>query len=388
MNKIESCLIDLLKAYLSDEKFDTADVDLKELSSFAKGHNLAPIAFSMIKDIDALKVEKTSFKAMQDAFYDAIVRYDMQSCVLKELENLFCKNQIKFVVFKGAQIRELYPTPELRVMGDIDILISIDDRDAVKKMLTDNGFSLINSNGPVYDYKKDDILIEVHTKIISGKVGSADAEGYFSDAIKHAEFDGFKGYLNHDYHFEYLIAHIAHHFWFYGAGVKLIPDLAVMIKKYDINLDLVVDNLSKIHLDKFAKIIITICKKWFDIGKEYNVDTAETESFLLSFGAFGNVNRNKAAVVQRKALEEGKKSTLAVKMGLLFPSYEKMKNIPYMKFMEGKPYLLPAGWVYRMFYNYKYRKEFINNATSSIGSTETKRQAEEELLYFEEIGLL
>lgn len=387
MNNDKKCLIEILKAYLNDEKLNI-DIDINDLYALSKGHNLAPIVFSMIKDKVNSDDNKSIYKAFQDSFYDAIVRYDTQKEIIDEMTSLFEINHIKYVLFKGAQIKEYYPTPELRVMGDVDVLIEKEQRNNAKALLTKNGFEIITSNGPVYSYKKDDVLIEVHTKIISGKVGSANAEDYFENAIDNAAFNGYYGSFNPNYHFEYLITHIAHHFWFYGAGVKLICDLAVMLKKYDIDLDLVINNLGDIHLDKFAKIIISICYKWFGIGKEYDVDTEETENFLLNYGAFGNVNRNKSAVISRKALEEGKNSSLAIKLGLLFPSYKKMKNIPYMTFMEGRPYLLPAGWIYRIFYNYKYKKEFVNNATSSIGSKETKGQAEAELLYFEEIGLI
>lgn len=66
----------------------------------------------------------------------------------------------------------------------------------------------------------------MHTKIISEFGDNA-----FNDAFENSVFDGCKGELNNDYHFAYLIAHIAHHFKFYGAGLKLILDLAVMLKK-------------------------------------------------------------------------------------------------------------------------------------------------------------
>lgn len=388
MKQNDKILLDILNAYLNNKKYTTDKLDIPALYAFAKGHNLAPITFSVIKDIVPAKNQNGAYSAFKDDFYDAIVRYDAQNAVQKDLTNLLSQNGIKHVFFKGSVLKDMFPTPELRVMGDIDLLISKDNRDKVKAILCKNGYDLINSNGPVYDYKKDDVLIEMHTKIISGKVGSSNAEEYFANAINNAQFDEYKGCLNPDYHFEYLIAHIAHHFWFYGAGIKLIVDLAAMLKCYNINLDKVVSNLKSINLDKFAKIIITICYKWFGFGKEYDVDTEDTESFLLSFGAFGNVNRNESAVIQRKALEEGTTSNFSVKLKLLFPSYKKMKNIPYITFMEGRPYLLPVGWIYRIFYNFKNKKDFISNATASIGSQQTKRQAQAELLFFEEIGLV
>lgn len=388
MTREQKFLPKVLRAYLYNESCDLAGLDIQNLCTVSKQHNLAPIVFSVIKDVPQLKENKGLYNQMQDLFYDAIVRYDMQSAIKIELEKLFIKNNIKHAFFKGSVINQYFPVPELRLMGDIDVLISEADRDNVKKLMVADDFELINFNGPVYDYKKDDVLIEVHTKIISGKVGSSNAEEFFKNAIDNCSFDGCKGSLDVQYHFEYLITHIAHHFWFYGAGAKLILDLAVFAKNFDIDFDLVVENLGKINLDKFAKIIITICHKWFGVGKKYDVFTDETEEFLLSFGAFGNANRNKAMVVRRKALEEGRKTGFGAKLGLLFPPYEKMKNIPYMKFMEGRAYLLPAGWIYRIVYNVKNRKELLNDATASLGSEKTKNEAMAELMYFEEIGLI
>ena len=109
---------------------------------------------------------------------------------------------------------------------------------------------------------------------------------------------------------------------------------------------------------------------------------------MLGFGAFGNINRNKAAVVKRKAIEDGHDSNFMTKLTLLLPSYKKMKNIPYVKFIDGRPYLLPFAWIYRIIYNFKNKKDFVKEATSNLDGDETRQEAQKEIDYFEEIGLL
>lgn len=274
-------------------------------------------------------------------------------------------------------------------MGDIDVLIDSENRSVVKNLLVSNDFELINSNGPVYDYKHNGVLIEMHTKIISGKVGNSNAEDYFKNAIENGVFDGYKGRFDENYHFAYMLTHIAHHFWFYGAGIKLILDIAVMQKQFSINYDTVFEHMRAVGLEKFAKVILSVCYKWFGTGRAYDVDTSVTEKFITYFGAFGNSKRNKAAVVQRKELEEGKSnSPVATRLRLLFPSYDKVKNIPYINFIEDRPWLLPLAWIYRIMYNLKYKKTFVKEATYTIGSDETNKMAQKELQYFKEIGLL
>lgn len=384
-------LIAVLRAYLNNEKITLDDsIDYLELFKLAKNHNLLAIVHSVIKQADNRNiVPKDIYDIMDEGFFDAVFRYEAQKAMLNDLTSTLSKEKIKHTIFKGAVIRELFPIPEVRAMGDIDVLISPEDRDRVKSILTNNGYDAINTNGPVYDYRKNDVLIEMHTKIISGKVGNADAENGFSDAMEHSVFNEYTGELEPSYHFAYLLTHMAHHFWFYGAGAKLVLDLAVMLKSYEIDINTVEAKMESIGLWDFSKIILTLCHQWFGIGQAYDVDTESTEKFLLSFGAFGNANRDKAVVIQRKELEEGKhNSALMTRIRLAFPSYEKMKNIPYISFIEGKPWLTPYAWVYRACYNLKHRKEFVKAATASIGSDETTKSAQQELEFFEEIGLL
>lgn len=384
-------LIAVLRAYLNNEKIALDDsIDYYKLFEIAKNNNLSAIVFSVIKQAENRNiVPSNAYSTMEESFFDAVFRYESQKQAIAHLDKTLSDAGIKHILFKGAEIKEYYPVPEVRAMGDIDVLIAQDDRDKVKDLLTSNGYNAINTNGPVYDYDINGTRIEMHTKIISGKVGNADAENGFIDAINNAKFDEFCGKLEPNYHFAYLLTHIAHHFWFYGAGAKLILDLAVMQKHYDIDTNAVIAKMDSIGLADFSKIIMTICHKWFGVGQAFDVDTKSTEDFILSYGAFGNTNRNRAVVVQRKELEAGKSnSPFLTRLRLLFPSYEKMKYIPYISFIEGRPYLTPIAWIYRIFYNLKHRRALVKNATSSIGDEKTNELAQSELKYFEEIGLL
>lgn len=389
MEKTKICMLGCLRAYFNKTQYNLGeDDDIKALYNMSRSHNLAPIVFSVIKNDSVLRNNNAVYQAFENDFYDAVVRYDLQKSVIDNITDILTKNGINHIYFKGSEIKEYYPVPELRSMGDVDLLIKTDDRSEVKKLLTQNGYELLEDNGPVYSYGKDGVLIEVHTSIVNGKVGSKDAQQYYKNAYDFAVFDGCVGRFEPTYHLAYLIVHIAHHFWFYGAGAKMILDLAVMIRHFGVDPDGVLGILEQIGLDDFAKVILSVCYKWFGVGKCYVDDTQDTEDFLMNFGAFGNVNRNVGVIVRRKALEEGKKSTFSAKLAFAFPSYEKMKNIPYMKFMEGRPYLLLWGWIYRFYYNIKNRRKFLFTATSDMAGDDAKQEAQKEIKYFEEIGLI
>lgn len=398
MNKEQKALIELTHDYLWQTGTELkTDIDYNKLFLYAKKHNLLGVVYCAVKSAKNKEIiDSVLYNKLEDKFFDLIYVSNAQMRVLEEIKDTLTAADIRFVPFKGAVLREIFPVPETRIMGDLDLLIDKDCREAARAALTSAGFSCKNCNGPVWDYTKNGILAEIHTAILNGKVGTSSSPEYFKNAIENAEFglvpesfNPFEGRLPIGYHFEYLIAHIAHHFWFYGAGIKLILDLAAVLKTQAIDIDKAVQNLEGAGLGEFARVILSVCFKWYGLGKDYGRNTDKTEEFLCSFGAFGNMGRNTAAVIARKDLEEGKTGASAsIKFHLLFPSYEKMKEIPYIKFIENRPYLTPYAWIYRFFYNMKNRKHFMLNAVKELGNEAALSEAEQEFDYFKEIGLL
>ena len=383
MNKEEKLLLGLCRCFLNDSTPDMQDVDWRSFYKLAKAHNLIGICHCVFNKHKELSVPKGVRQLFTDKFFDLVYIYECQSAALKDIESCLTSSEIAYIPFKGSVLREMYPVPESRSMGDIDILIKEENRDKAKTALEHSGFECYAPNGTVREFKRNNIILEVHTRII-GEFG----DDAFNDAFENSFFDGFKGRLNDDYHFAYLIAHIAHHFKFYGAGLKLILDLAVMLNKRNINLDNVLSILKEIKLDIFAKEILTVCFRWFAVGNDYGNNTSKTENYLLKCGAFGDLQENKAAIVVRKDLENGKKySSFRTKLRLVFPPYSRLKNIPYIRFIEGRPWLTPYAWIYRFYYNIKHKKQFLKDTVEKIDDN-SSALAYEELKYFEEIGLI
>ena len=390
MNRPKKYLLTLLRAYLDGAAVELAeDEDYAGLMTLAKCHNLCPTVFCVIKNaVNPGVVPTEIYKKLENSFFDSIFVCAKQTAVYEKICSILSRGSIQYLPFKGIVLREYYPVPEARLMGDIDILISPRDKAKAQKLLIDNGLVLDMPGGDVQEYICDGVRIELHTKIVSDAIGSHDLGALFCDAAQHAEYDcNGRGKPEDNYHFAYLIGHIAHHFWFYGAGAKMILDLAVMLKKCDIDCQWVIDFLDRQGLGEFAKIILTVCYQWFGIGTDYKKDTLQTQEFLLAYGAFGNMNRNKAAVVQRKELEQGSGKPDS-RLKLLLPPYEKMRRLPYIGFIDGRPYLLPVAWAYRLIYNLKNRRKFVIDTVSNMGTEITNIEAKKELDYFKKIGLL
>ncbi|MCC8016024.1 MAG: nucleotidyltransferase family protein, partial [Clostridiales bacterium] len=308
MDKEQKYLIELTKSFIYNEKPHlSSEIDYSKLFSYADAHNLLGVIYCTVNSAENKSIIPPElFSAVQEKFFNIIYISNLQMQIYEEIKAAFAAAEIRFVPFKGVVLREIYPFPESRIMGDIDVLIDYNNRIPAKEALKNAGFVCKDSNGPVWNYTKNSVLIEVHTSILNGKVGNSSSPEYFKNAVDKAEFNGFEGSLPDQYHFEYLIAHTAHHFWFFGAGIKLILDLAAMIKNKNINIQQAVDDLSSCGLGEFSKNILIVCFKWYEAGTDFKYDISKTESFLVSYGAFGTKGRNSAAVVARKDLEDGK----------------------------------------------------------------------------------
>lgn len=384
-------LIELTKAYLNNENVTLkSDIDYSNLIKLASKHNLLGVIYCVINGADNKEIiDKQLFTDLQNKFFDLVYIVNMQQRTADTAMQVLTEAEIRFTAFKGIELKNYYPVPESRIMGDIDLLIDEENKYKAKAAMKAAGFIVKNENGPVWDYVKNTILVEMHTNLLNETIDSKNIINYFSDAINKAEFNGFHGRFNDTFHFEYLMAHIAHHFRFYGAGIKLVLDLAIMLKYGSADLRKVISDLDSAGLGRFSREILSVCYKWYGEGKKFTDNTDITEDFIVSFGAFGINGRNKSAVAARRDIEKNKSvSPLLIKLRLIFPPYSKLRHLPYIKFINGRPYLTPIAWIYRIFYNLKNKGTFAVSTTAGLSNKDTISQAQAELNYFEEIGLI
>lgn len=395
MNDEQRFLISLTSDFINGRSCEyNSNVDIESLMKTAVTHNLFVIAYCALKNGAKNNAELSQkLRRYENRFLDTVFINNSQMQTFDELKSLLTRSEIRFVPFKGAVLRFLYPIPESRIMGDIDILIDRGSRDKVKKLLEINGYTCKNSNGPVWDYKKNGVLFEIHTNMLNGKAGATDEiNKYFENAINDAEYSGYEGALPSQLHFEYLIAHAASHFTSYGAGTKHILDLAVMLKSYNIDCSCVISNLETAGLGRFAKELLTVCKRWYGFGTDYGYDTSKTEDLIANNGVFGNSDKGMSAVlIERNNMENGHfGKSFSQRFHLLFPSYKKMRTLPYIKFIDNRPYLTPIAWIYRLFYNLKHKNMRKNMVAKvkDIGDSVVRDKALQEYDYFKEIGLI
>ncbi len=386
MDNEQMLLVNICRCYLDNLPFEMPEnIDLKKFYLTAKNHNTVGICHCVFNN-NKEKVPKDFQELFLDKFFDLIYIYEKQSRAYNEIKELFNENGIKLIPLKGIVLRELYPVKESRSMGDIDLLISDRDKKAAADIMKKLNYKLYSSSDNVDEYKRHEVTAELHTRLFDDYANNA-----FDNAFENAEFSGNIGRLNVSFHFAYLTAHMAHHLKYTGAGLRLVLDLALMLRKNSINLDYVFDIMESAGLLHFCKVILSVCSKWFGCGERYVEDTGTVEEYLLSDGIFGSMKSDSkntiSRLVQCGAFSNSSESKLKLKLRLAFPPYKALKNSPYIKFLNGRPYMLVFAWIYRFFYNVINRRGHISRSVKNINDDKTLVLAKEELKFFEEIGL-
>ena len=291
--------------------------------------------------------------------------------ILQEIMERFRREGIRVVCMKGSVFRDSYPVPELRSMGDVDLIIHPEDQEKADRVMMEGMHCqrLIN-NHDVWAYWIGDLMYEIHTHMFYEFLANrVDYRSYFDRVWGSARPGTVFGIQcdnllvpDAELHLLYLLTHTAKHIINNGTGFRAFLDMVMFVRAHGTELDRghLEQELSRLDLLDFARTCFTLCRRWFRV--EMPLDGMPlSEEFLARItekvfrdGIFGlgnaeNAVAKPAKLIQRAGGSYGA-SALKYTVRLLFPPYRNMQLIPWYSWVDGKPWLLPAAWVYRWFY--------------------------------------
>jgi hypothetical protein len=266
---------------------------------------------------------------------------------------------IDHILMKGYVLRDLYPVPELRTFNDIDIVIRQEDRIRCHERMLALGFQQHTDWEPVYSYVRGNELYEIHTELMEIDVSRKGAQrAYFQSYWDHALPLREHSYrFTPEFHFLYLLTHIAKHVHGSGAGIRMYLDIAAFVRHYGDtqDWDWVRQELQTLQLSRFADVVFTALEDWFGIRCPFafhRVSRQVLESFCgftLEAGVFGHYQRD-AAVTALKHEDPGDESSrFRQVLRKTFPKAETIQS--RYTYLQDKPWLLPAAWVHRLVKN-------------------------------------
>lgn len=347
---MQTYLANLVIAQLNGKKtaYIPDNLDIDEIIDISSRNHMDYMILGTLINADNLPDDKKNEIRLR--IQASVLRTLVQITELKKIVDSFEKAGIKNQPMKGSCMKFMYPSPEMREMSDIDILVDGERMEDAKKIMIDLGYSLAQSikHHDIY-YKNPFMVVEVHRSMYD-KTVDGNQYDYFKSFEKAILKDGQK--YTYDFNREdfyiYMIAHMAKHFYIMGCGIRNLVDVYIYLEKYGKELDRSYLNkeLKKCGIYDFAVNMENLAYIWLGEkkGDRFYDDLFQ---YMVDCGIYG---KDANGIWHKFAEEklEGKKITRSkLKKWYYFPPLFYMAE--YYPWLERFPVLLPVAWCIRAF---------------------------------------
>jgi len=378
-------LFKLLRASLNDEVVIVlpdclpAGIDMKKIFYLAKLHSVAPTIYPAIKNTPSPIV-----KLFEDEYNRSWKKSAVQYVELCSILSKTDEFKIDCIPLKGSVMKNLYPSPEMRTMADLDFLFDYRKVDDIKLIMYALGYMAMEDSPNHYTFCKEPVMnVEFHQNLFNSSISLAN---FFNPGWRYSKHTG-KGKqlreLTNEGFFIYLIAHMTQHFQNGGVGIRSVMDVWVLLNHYNNDLDWKFINLElkRANIYDFSNNIKDLAFYWFGEVKKTPL-LAELGDFVIKSGTYGLKTTQINTLL--KSDDKISKNKIKYIFGTIFPSYDIMK-IKY-PFVKKYPPLLPVGWLMRDYKILKERKQDTKVWLDNIFSTnEVTIKAQSEM--FKRFGL-
>ena len=381
MDVTQRGIIILLRSSLTEEKLPLPEgFDLEAAYPHALRHGVIAMVYDGALRCGLDKKTPVMQKLFQ-GYIKCTMHSEGQMAVLEKLCSALDERGFDHLLLKGGILKRLYPKPELRQMGDADILIREAQYEAICPVMEELGFC--NTAQGFYDYgwKSPELYVELHHHLSNPY--NADFNDYLGDGWPRAKkYAG--GRCRYEYsaedHYIYLFIHFTKHYRDGGIGLKHAADLWVY-RKHNPSMDeaYVKNELEKMGLQVFYTNVMRMIAVWFEDVESDDVTEFITQTVFGS-GAFGTGEAIRQAVSLRAANKTGTvKSAKAWRVvRMLFPG--RVAMLPRYPVLKDHPALLPFLWPVRWGSALLFRRDNIQKQReyvreSSEESIESYRQA-------------
>lgn len=403
MDKNTVYFISLLSAFINGQEPQLErDINWEQIYKLSRLHSVSGMLYLMAKKhVAGYQPDLVLLHKMKMDFNSTLVKSATQDDEIELIIEKLNRAKVPHAFVKGFVVKNYYPVKEMRTMGDIDFLIKSEDREKTHQLMLELGYEAGHTEGEVWDYTLGTVHLEVHTQIMYHNItNGVDYVSYFADTWSHVrqKSNGYTYELTEEYHFLFLLVHMAKHFDGTGCGIRMIMDIAIYLIHFKDRLDwnYIKGEIKRLDLVLFSNNIFILCNLWFgvELAEELpRLDESfykELSHYILSAGTFGFYHRNSYARTIRKEYSDEKgvatvRAILRLYREICFPSYTNMREIKYCSFLKNRPLLLPVAWIYRAF------RSIILKGKSSfkilIGIAKGKKESEVQYGVISKLGL-
>ena len=347
MDQIQQGIIVLLKSAVTETALALPEgFDIEAALPLIKKHHMATLCYDGAVRCGMPRAHPV----MQELFqgYCKLLRIsEGQMRELRRIYEAFEENNIDYMPLKGSNMKFLYPKPELRIMGDADILIRTEQYDRIVPIMESLGFTAVLESDHELTWKSSGLYLELHKHLIPSY--NKDYYAYFGRGWDLARpVEGTRYAMTPEDTYIYLFTHMAKHYRDGGIGCRHVVDLWVY-RRANPNLDDVYigAELEKLQLRKFHENICRMLAVWFEDGEPDQKTQVLTDCIFAS-GSWGKAEDH----ILSQSIKNSKTSVLGFSgrwvylCRLIFPSVKNLsQNYPVL---SRAPWLYPAVWLIRI----------------------------------------
>lgn len=372
MNTTQQGIITLLKSAVTGQKQALpADFSLESAYGLLRKQHVLLAAYQGALRC-GVRQDLPVMQLLLRQYYQLMIRSEKQMRAVEHLFQAFEEHHIDYMPLKGCNLKQLYPQPELRMMGDADILIHPGQHSAIIPVMEDLGFALESENEHVFNWRSSELLVELHKSMVPPD--DADYYAYYGSgwhlAVKQS---GSRHDLSQEDAFLFLFTHFARHYRLSGIGCRHVLDLYVYRQAFpDMDRRYIRKELEKLHLLTFYENILRMLDVWFADAPGDDVTELIT-AFIFSGGSWGTAEAGVFAQEVKSAHKQGRVRHSGIKAALraIFPSRHFL-TYRYAVLMKA-PWLLPVIWVVRWFDILLFRPQNIGKKVRILKSVDDEK---------------
>ena len=361
MTAFEKDIVALVRGALTgDTPTLSAEADYARIFEFGKRQQIIYLLYAGLCLVDGFEESVAGMNFLQAAC-SAMAAGVRQQQEIEQLRTAFSARGIDFMPLKGTLLRPLYPTPEMRQMGDADFLIREAQEEAAAEVMRALGYT--GEAHEVVWQKPGALTVELPHDLIAEK--HADLHAYYAayDIWAHAKPVAGCEYRmtpEDEYIFDFL--HFVKHFRTSGAGLRHVIDL-YLLKARGPALDEAVlrDCFTALGCMDFYRNICALADCWFGQGTETAV-IGRIVSLLFAGGIYGDAKtaeRTRHAHYREQYRFAGAANWLHMACP---PLAQQKKRYPILK---KAPFLLPFTWILHGFVVLFRRPATIGSVTDA-----------------------
>lgn len=287
MEMVHAGIAALLRSAVTGEALPLPEgFSLEEADKIVRRQGLTPLVYQGALNCGVSQSDPVMM-GYNGKCYVNLVRTERQKLAAEAVLEALEGAGIDHMPVKGCVLKGLYPRQELRVMGDADILIRVEDEPRLRQVMEGLGFRQTGDNVHVYEWDGDALHVELHKSLVPPEDG--EFYGYYGTGWRLAkQTRGSRFDLSPEDMYLFLLTHFARHYRRSGIGCRHVVDLYVWRRAYPrMDGEYLERELKKLGLREFEQNICRLLRVWFE-GAETDPVTELMTQAVFHGGSWGS----------------------------------------------------------------------------------------------------